>query len=260
MASRLALSLLEMMIALALFTTLMVVVVETAISVRGFSGQHEDIIDLEQEGRTILNQVTTDLSNSGWFSYNNGSVAYPAITAVSDVTFGNEVRFLRIRAVAPGSADLGIAHLDFSAPVSRMEEWKTPLNTVTGLVADEDFVNNGPTRLVTPVWEPISSRLSDPLSYDENSNPTLLRAYRYRVIPSTSGRGTLRREFRDGTTGMWQHDTSLGDLGQHIFSFVVAYQPGSQRVRISLELRRDVPDRGRAIRRFEAVAAMRSVY
>jgi prepilin-type N-terminal cleavage/methylation domain-containing protein len=258
MAYRHGLSLVEMMIALALFTALMVAVVETAISVRGFSGQHEDIIDLEQEGRTILNQVTADLSNSGWF--NNGSVTYPNITAVSDLTFGNEVRFLRIRAVAPGSTELGIAHLDFSVPISRMEEWKTPLNAVTGLVADEEFVNNGPTRLVTPVWEPISSRISDPLSYAENSDPTLLRAYRYRVIPSPSGRGTLRREFREGTTGTWQQDTSLGDLGQHIFSFVVAYQPGSQRVRISLELRRDVPERGRAIRRFEGVAAMRSVY
>lgn len=260
MAYRHGLSLVEMMIALALFSALMVAVVETAISVRGFSGQHEDIIDLEQEGRTILNQVTTDLSNSGWFSSNNGSVTYPNITTAAPVTFGNEIRFLRVRAVAPGSTDLGIAHLDFSLPISRMDEWKTPVNAVTGLVADEDFVNNGPTRLVTPVWEPISSRVSDPLSYDENSDPTLLRAYRYRVIPSTSGRGTLRREFREGTTGPWQQDTSLGDLGQHIFSFVVAYQPGSQRVRISLELRRDVPERGRAIRRFEGVAAMRSAY
>lgn len=253
-----------MMIAVVLFATLMIAVVETAVSVRGFSGQHEDLIDLEQEGRKILNQVTTDLSNSGWF--NNGGVIYPTITPVPvppDVGFGNEVHFLRLRAVAPGSSDLGIAHLDFTAPVSRMDEWKTPRNTVTGLVADENFQNNGPTRLVTPVWEPIASEIAledrGALSYADNNDPTKLRTYCYRVIPAPTGRGTLRRYYREGTTGTWQHDTSLGDLGQHIYSFVVE-QPRDQRVRITLELRRDVPDRGRAIRRFEAVAAMRSVY
>lgn len=265
MAHRLALSLLEMMIALVLFSTLMIAVVETAISVRGFSGQHEDLIDLEQEGRTILNQVTSDLSNSGWF--NQGGVPYPNITPVlpkndPDYNFGNEIRFLRIRAVPPGSTALGIAHLDFSRPISRMDEWKTPLNTVPGLVADPDFVTYGPTRLATPVWEPIGTLVnqSNPaLSYDDNLDPTKLRFYRYRVVASPSGRGTLWREFREGTTGPWQFDESLGEIGRHIYSFEVE-QPRNQQVRISLELRRDVPNGGRAVRRFEAVAAMRSIY
>lgn len=258
MAARTALSLLEMMIAVTLFAALMIAVTETAISVRGFASQHEDLIELEQEGRTILRQVVADLSNSGRFSA-SGINNLPYVTTPSDATFGNEVWFLRIRSVPSSSSAVGVAHIDFRARISAMDEWKTPRNAVPGLIADEDFVNNGPTRLVTPVWEPIGSRVDQPLTYDDNANPQNLRIYCYRVEPSASGRGALRRYFREGASAPWQLDTTLGDLGTHIYSFVVE-PPVNQRVRISLELRKDVPGRGRAVRRFEAVAAMRSAY
>jgi hypothetical protein len=258
MISRRALSLVEVMIALVLFSALMIAVIETAINVRGFSDQHEDLLELEQEGRAIINQVTNDLSNSGWFSA-AGIDTLPHITTPSDATFGNEVWFLRIRAVGPTSSATGIAHFDFNTPSARMDEWKTPLNTVAGLVADENFVNNGPTRLVTPVWEPTASHINDALSYDDNHDPEKLRIYCYRVEPAASGRGTLRRYYREGWSSPWQLDAAVGDIGSHIYSFVVE-QPRNQRVRLSLELRKDASDHGRAVRRFEAVAAMRSAY
>jgi hypothetical protein len=258
MIHRLGLSLLEMMIAVVLFSTLMIVVTETAIGVRGFTGQHDDLLDLEREGRAILQEVVRDLSNSGRFSA-SGISDLPHVTPPDAATFGNEIWFLRIRAVAPGSAKLGIDQLDFTTAISRMDEWKTPRNTVPGLVADEEFVNNGPTRLVTPVWEPIGSRVADRLTYAENRDPHNLRIYCYRVVPASSGRGALRRYYKEGWSAPWQLDDSLGEVGSHIFSFVVE-PPVNQRVRISLELRKDIPGRGRAIRRLEAVAAMRSAY
>ena len=263
MRSRTAMSLLEVVIAMTLFAALMVALIETAVSVKGVTEQHEELLELEREGRTIIARVSEDLGNSGWFD--NGVVRLPAIVPPPPLpappnSFGNPVRFLRIRSVPATQNSVGISRFDFSAPVTAMQDWKTPTTVIPGLVADGAFDNNGSGRLVMPVWEPRGDLLDGQLDFDANRNPNNLRIYLYNVEPTTSGRGTLRRYIAEGNAAPYVRDADFGDLGSHIYHFDVILTQGTQRVRLSLELRKDIPGKPRAVRRFDAVIAMRSAY
>src|ERR1043165_3685350 len=97
MRSRTAMSLLEVVVAMTLFATLMVALIETAVNVKGVTEQDEELLELEREGPAIIATVSEDLGNSGWFD--NGVVRLPAVTTPLPTTFGNSVRFLRIRSV-----------------------------------------------------------------------------------------------------------------------------------------------------------------
>ncbi len=262
MRSRLALTLIEVVISIAILATLLVAVIEASLSVRSFTDQHENLLDLEMEGRQILNQVSSDLSNTTWF--NHGT----ALPVAPPDTFGNRIEFLRIRNVSPGSTATGISRVDFTRPAARMQDWKDPLllPAVTGLVVDEDYVTNGPGTLVNPVWETTALRSGDALTFDENRDLLNLRIYVYRVEPTSSGRGTLRRYYREGSaTGPLVRDTHLGDLGRNVYSFSARVE--GQRVILALELRRNPP--GAAVvpgtpvtpqvSHFETIIAMRSI-
>jgi prepilin-type N-terminal cleavage/methylation domain-containing protein len=261
-----AFSLMEVIIAIALFATLLVGVLETALSVRQFTDQHEALLDLEQEGRLILSQITSDLSNSGWLKTDPGQVVlYPVIfpplvnglPVVDPVLFGNRVEFLRINS-ANGVA--GSDWIDFSTPTTPMDRWETPNNAIPELVSDPDYTTQVGRRLVTPAWETTSAYSTQQLSYVNNQDVSKLRIYVFQVDPSPSGRGTLHRYYREGAGGALIRDPRLGDLGSHIFSLLVRPVNGTQRLQIMLELRNDVPGKARAIRTFIANVAMRSAY
>jgi prepilin-type N-terminal cleavage/methylation domain-containing protein len=264
-----AFSLMEVIIAIALFATLLVGVLEAALSVRQFADQHEALLDLEQEGRLILSQVTSDLSNSGWLKTDSGTVLYPVVSPplvnglpVIDpefLPFGNQVEFLRINS---SHGATGSDWCDFSTPTTPMDQWKTPDNAIPELVSDPDYTTQVGRRLVTPVWETTSSNSTAQLTYENNQIVSNLRVYVYQaeLSPSGSGRGTLRRYYRDGGVGALVRDPRLGDLGSHIYSFLVTPVNGTQRIQVTLELRNDVPGKARAVRTFIANIAMRSAY
>jgi prepilin-type N-terminal cleavage/methylation domain-containing protein len=264
-------SLLEVTIGMALFSILMVLVIETTLSIRDFSANYEESIELEEEGRRIIKQVTADFSNSAW--YNNGGDVFPDATrTISALTYGNSVKFLRIRSNGSDTLQVGIAPFDFNTRTSRMSEWKTPSSTVPGLVVNEGYVpdSNPPIPLplqVSQTWEPKAGSRSEPLSFDENNSLSNLRVYRYWVDPANNsiGRGVLKRQYTDtySTTGDsgFQDDDSLGDLGRHIHWFIIQPDQNTQRVRLFLELRGPEQQSGKAVavRRFSTIIAMRSM-
>lgn len=271
MTSRYAMSLMEVVISIVIFATLLVAVLETALSVRRFTDQHENLLDLEQEGRQILDQLTGDLSNTTWM---RTGLTYPKVVADD---FGTTIEFLRIRGVSPGSTDSGIARFDFSAPAARMQEWKEPLklSAVPGLVVNESFRTNGPTNLAGPAWETAGTKgetvvdRNRPLSFSDNNKIENLRIYVYRVELCASGRGTLRRFYREGVAnGPLIRDSELNDLGRNIYSLTARLT--GQRIIVSLELRRNQPGAPAVpvpgvvppppqVSRFETVIAMRSI-
>lgn len=263
MATRHALSLMEVVISIALFATLLVAVLETALAVRSVTDQHENLLDLDLEGHQILAQVTRDLSNTTWLDP-LPTGRYPLV--VPDA-FGMGIEFMRIRSATPGTQDSGIAQLDFSRPAARMQDWKVPnaLSPVNGLVADENYVTNV-GRLVMPVWETTAARNADNLTFAENRTVDNLRIYVYRVEPTISGRGTLRRYYREGDpAGALVRDATLGDLGRNIYSFSAV--PRGQSITLILELRRNPPGAPPPpgtpvtpqVSRFQTSIAMRSI-
>jgi len=256
-------SLLEVTIGMALFSILMVLVVETTVSIRDFSANYEEMTDLEEEGRRIIKQVTTDFSNSAW--YNNAGNTFPVATDISQETYGNTVRFLRLRSNGSDLSQTGIAPVDFKTPISLMSEWKDPKNTVPGLVVNpvfELYTNN--VVLLSQVWEPIERLRATPLPFGENKSLANLRIYEYRVESSANdslGRGVLKRRYSEDEGVTWNDDASIGDLGRHIYWFIIQPDLRTQQVRLFLELRGPDQQVGKtvAVRRFSVTIAMRSV-
>lgn len=82
MRSRQATTLLELIIATALFSTLLVLVLEALMNMRGLAHTVEDIDILEEEAATAKREITRDFTNSGWFYCKpgaNGRKFYPQI-------------------------------------------------------------------------------------------------------------------------------------------------------------------------------------
>lgn len=82
MGSRQGSTLLELIIATALFSTLLVLVIEAMMNLRGLAHTVEDIDILEEEAGTIRKELERDFSNSGWFYClpgANGQKFYPQI-------------------------------------------------------------------------------------------------------------------------------------------------------------------------------------
>ena len=255
-------SLIEVTIGMSLFAILMVLVIETTLSIRDFSANYEENITLEEEGRRIIRQVTADFSNSARLNI------FPTLSpGISATTYGNSVpvEFLRLRSNGPDLSQVGIAAFDFKTPTSRMIEWKTPSSTVSGLVINKDYgdgINTDP--LASQVWEPIAGLRDNALSFSQNKTLSFLRRYRYKVTLDNNsiGRGVLKREFSDTAGVTWDLDTSIGELGRHIHWFIIQVDPPAtgQRVRLFLELRGPEKLSGnRAVRQFSAVIAMRSM-
>ena len=261
-------SLLEVTIGMSLFSILMVLVIETTLSIRDFSANYEESIELEEEGRRIIKQVTADFSNSAWYNGADFPKATPTISG-----YGNSVKFLRLRSNGSDTSQVGIAPFDFKTRTSRMSEWKTPSSTVPGLVVNGGVnggmvLNSIPPRPlpleISPTWEPILSKRGTPLDIDGNKLLSNLRQYQY-VVESPAnnsiGRGVLKRKYSDDVGVTWHDDTSIGDLGRHIHWFIIQPDPTTQRVRLFLELRGPEQQSGKAVsvRSFSTIIAMRSI-
>jgi hypothetical protein len=230
------------------------------------------MIDLEQEGRTILAQVSKDLSNSGWVWNSSGAIVFPKVYPAwnlqgtqptdPDNLFGNSIEFASINIT---NSIEGTDWFNFSSPYTPMADWETPRTTVPELIFDNAYTTQVGKRLVMPIWEPRQEAGGAPWKtnrdYGDNTDLTNIRTYLYQVVPSpNTGRGTLRRFYRDGNAAAPEHDTRMHDLGMHIHSFVVTPVMNTQRIRIELELRHDPPGKARVIRSFVTNVAMRSAY
>lgn len=89
MSPRRGMSLLEVMIATFLFSTMMVLVIEAMINLRGLATTVDDMDVLEEQAASAKRAITRDLASSGWFycrSGVNGRKFYPQIH-LSEVTW-----------------------------------------------------------------------------------------------------------------------------------------------------------------------------
>lgn len=279
---RAALTLLEVVIGLALFATVMVAVIESTAAVRSYAVMHERTDDLESEGRTILRQLSADLSNAAWyFDRSDPTVAavplLPRVVRAADpaASLGDELVFLKLRTernVNNNPAVLQVEHVNLSgAAPRRMADYATA-PVVYSLVLNEGFVDNGSMPFVSTVWESYEGGLT----HAENQDRTRLRHYRYAVVPNPqTGRGELRRFYcnglpvDEGGSEAWVSDNDQA-WGRHIASlrfdtFVTTAGTGQRRlspnqIRVHLELRHDGQDgRASARRVFQATIALRSI-
>lgn len=82
MISRLGATLLELIIATALFSTLLVLVLEAMLNMRGLASTVEDIDILAEQADRARRAIESDMANSGWYyckSGANGRKFYPQI-------------------------------------------------------------------------------------------------------------------------------------------------------------------------------------
>ena len=212
-------SLVEIVIAMAIFAAFLVVVMQSMLSLRGLTDFSQRQDDLERESRRILQTLTDDLTNSAWFyrpdiNTVTGAMTmvpvYPRVTKTTDplASFGDTLEFVKLRterSIAVAPASLRTEHVNFSdslsKPVEMADYWQGP--AVRSLVLNEDYgkaLNTGdlayPYRnvFVAAVWE--SDRKH--LSFLENADETKLRRYRYLVLPNaTTGSGRLVRQYKN---------------------------------------------------------------
>ncbi len=278
------LTLLEITIGMALFATMIVVVTESATSVRSYAIMNERTDDLEAEGRTILRQLSSDLSNAAWF-YEKPSPEeqavplYPKVIRPEDPTtsLGDELMFLKLRTernIDDSPENLQVEHINLGnakATAKQMSQYATA-PAVFSLVLNDSFVDNGNMTFVAAVWESNEAGLN----FDKNQQREHLRHYRYSVVPHpVSGRGELRRSYvngkplEDGGTSPWIMEETQR-WGRHIAYLTVdtaltTVGTGQRRlspnqIRIKLELRNEAEGDVAQVRRtFHATIALRSI-
>jgi type II secretory pathway pseudopilin PulG len=281
---RRALTLLEVIIGTALFATMLVVVTESAISVRSYATMNERTDDLEAEGRSILRQLSSDLSNAAWF-YERPSPSdqavplYPKVIKPADpaTSFGDQIMFLKLRTERSNDETpdkLVVEHVNLNNgnnPTKRMSQYATA-PAVFSLVLNDAFIDNGSATFVSAVWESKDAGLT----YEQNQLRPNLRHYRYTVeLHPVSGRGELRRSYinglppEDGGPEPWVMEENQ-HWGRHIANLTIdtaltTATSGQRRlspnqIRIKLELRRDAEGSVAQVRRtFYTTIALRSI-
>lgn len=278
------LSLVEMLIAMAIFAAFLVAVIQSMIGLRGLTGFAQRHDDLERESRRIVQLLTDDLTNSAWFHVPDINTAtgamtmvpvYPRVTKTTDplASFGDTLEFVKLRterSVAATPAALRTEHVHFAdpllKPVAMEEYWHGP--AVRSLVLNEDYgkaLNTGdagyPYRnvFVSAVWE---SNLTH-LTFLQNADETKLRRYRYLVVPdATSGSGRLVRQFKNADETEWTgEETIAGNVFElRIDSSFTWSTLNRNQLHVSFILERPAETgTARVRRRVDATIAMRSI-
>ena len=240
-------TLLEMIIALGIFTTLLVGIMQTYIASRNYTEADTISNDLELEGIRIMAELTNDLSNSAWFGQapsidpNNNK---PAPMSDSPVTFpnvgkgnlgkgttnwGDQLDFVKIRSKAgtylsPNQMKGGAsaARINFLGTEARPLDDFINADTLLTLVVNPNYVAGSTEEpFVWPVFESAVA----PLTYSENasfSNPAYSpRLYRY-IVREKPGSifGQLVRQYSNGPGTVYgsipEHNQKLKLRGDYI--------------------------------------------
>jgi type II secretory pathway pseudopilin PulG len=212
--SRIALTLLEVIISIALFATLMVAVIESTISTQSYFNFHERVDDLESEGRTILRQISSDLSNSTWFNSNELPVVKKETLPFKDLNGVernyrvDQLMFLKLRterSVDPDPNTLRVERVSFKDAPTPLDQYATA-PAIYSLVLNDAFIN-GNDNFVSAVWEAKDAGLS----FADNSTRDKLRHFRYMIgVNPSTGLGELRRQYVNGLpdSSQWWQSTN----------------------------------------------------
>ncbi len=283
--NRLATTLLEVVIGIALFSIVMVAVFESMVTSANFSDY--DITRDSIQGETVAfqNRVTNDFANSSWFFKYDPTTdtnvidpltgkKFPMYPTVS--TDRSEITFLKLRTsmiVANSPKDEHYARVNFTnintKPVDLSNYMDAEPTHV--LVMNENYKSD-PQWFVAAVWE---TNKKEGLSFDDNQNPNFLRHYRYAVEANKEGKKNLVRKYTNGydSTGVLP-PTSAWTLDEILFKDVTKVEfttwledptLNENQIRIAIDIER-APTGPRAnsgaviSKRVDYTASMRSIY
>jgi prepilin-type N-terminal cleavage/methylation domain-containing protein len=224
---RQGLSLLEVVIAISLFSLVMVAVLQATISTTNYADFDTARSNQQADTIRLQNRILNDFANAAWFyqfdflamklavdpATNRRIPLFPAIN--SD---GTTIEFIKLRSslkTDSNPANERYTYTNFRSNASRpvdfnryVDAFPTPF-----MVVNKDYVAD-PQWFVAPVWE--SDRAG--LTFSENLDPDNLRHYLYVVEPNSRGTKSLVRKYRNGFTdastgspSAWAHDEVLID-------------------------------------------------
>jgi len=277
--TRRAMTMMEVMISLTLFSVVMVAVIQSMISATTYVEFDSSRTDLQTESLQFQSRAINDFANAAWFfrydpgfdkSYINPMTQareplYPAVSAARDT-----IEFIKLRsslAVANAPAAERYSFTNFrsgSAPVD-FSHYVDAVPTAL-MVMNPDY-RADPQWFVASAWE--SSRVG--LTFDENQDPELLRHYLYAVEADASGTRNLVRKFLNGYSGTppmvsaWTFDEILIRDVSTVQFFTHFEDPAlnENQIRISVSLQRKPQgSAGTGVtvkRQLEITAAMRSI-
>jgi prepilin-type N-terminal cleavage/methylation domain-containing protein len=279
--TRLGMTMIEVAIALSLFSVIMVALLEATMSTTTYVEFDSTKTDMETATLQFEKRAGNDLANAAWFyRYDpKGDRSYvDEITGKREVLFpvvsadSKSFEFLRLRSsnqITDEPMQERYANINFlgtnTEPVGfsqYIDSFPTPF-----MIVNPDY-RADPQLFVSPVWESNKKRLS----FDENNDPDLIRHFLYVVEPNNSGSRSLVRKYLNGYTGTqpppeaWKMDESLlDDVTDVKFSTYLQDTNLHQcQVRISVQMER-LPQgatdgsAAKVKRRIDFTASMRSI-
>jgi len=283
--TRSGMSMMEVAIALSLFSVIMVALLESMMSTTTFVEFDKSKTDLETAGLQFQKRVGNDLENAAWFYRYDKSAQrsyIDDITGKKEILFptvspdGKSFEFLRLRSsnqIMDAPVEERYASINFrgtnSEPVDfsqYVDAFPTPF-----MIVNPDY-RADPQLFVAPVWESYKQSNGRGLTFEQNNDPTLLRHFLYVVEANNSGSRSLVRKYLNGYSGSppppaaWNMDQALLDDVTDI-KFATYLQDTNLhqcQVRISVEMERlpqgATPGSAAKVkRRIDFVAAMRSI-
>jgi type II secretory pathway pseudopilin PulG len=274
-----AMSLLEVIIAMSLFSAVMVAVLQSMVSATNYANFDESRNDLDTDTVRLQNIVIQDLANAAWFfdydpvfdqakrDVNGKRISlYPAVA-----TDRKSIEFIKLRtsmtvSEKPSKDRYGQVNFnDESVKPVDFEQYKDAPPTPF-MIMNPAYVAD-PQWYVAAVWESWEVGRN----FDQNQDPTMLRHYLYVVEKNSRGRNSLMRKYLNGYTGPqpkasdWTLDAELieGVEDATFTTYLEDPMLNENQVRISLQVKRDPNDVGAAAtvaRTIDLTVAMRSIY
>jgi hypothetical protein len=226
----------EMILALGIFVTVVVGITQGLIATRSYVGEDEIRADFELESARLLNEFTKDLANATWFGvppssapstnednpYAATPLTYPNVGRnVPGRRWGDQLDFVKLRlsddiVLRPGDGRQTTVRVDdpLNPPVE-LDEF-LDAKAMTTMIANPSWLPGSDDDFLMPVFDaPVTG-----LTFEENRQFTAPnrspRLWRYivRESPST-GRGQLVRQYSNGPgtdyAAIPSHPTTLND-------------------------------------------------
>lgn len=210
-AMRRAMTMVEVIISITLFSAVMVAVLQTMLSTTNYVEFDASRTDLQTESMQFQNVVINDFANAAWFYPFDEDDDCSAVDPVSKArlpplypfvsTDRASIEFLKLRSslvVANSPAAERYSFTNFREPDTQPVDFSRYVDAVPTplMVMNPDYIAD-PQWFVAPAWE--SNRTG--LSFDENQNPELLRHYLYVVEADQTGTRNLVRKYLNGYAG-----------------------------------------------------------
>ncbi len=224
-------TLLEVIVALGIFVTVLVGIMQGLIATRNYVGEDEIRNDLELEGLRLLKEFTGDLGNSAWFHVEPlpvGTITLPVLVnkpvpmlvspeilpnvgkgaaGAGTTDWGDQLDFVKLRlkdltALSPYELRVHTARINLQSSVATSLDQFLTAKSANNLIVNEEWSPGIDEDLEPYVW-PVFESGKAALTFDQNrclaSPANSPRLYRYivRAIPGTTN-GRMVRQYSNG--------------------------------------------------------------